>query len=65
MVEFDRCLSSAGNNVYTQKLLRVIRFSLLSAGLVGMEPTTRTNCCMYTLLSTDDEQLASPKHVEV
>jgi hypothetical protein len=27
--------------------------------------TTRTICCMYTLLAPDDGQLANPKHVEV
>jgi hypothetical protein len=27
--------------------------------------TTRTTCRIYTLLSPNDEQLASPKHVEV
>jgi hypothetical protein len=27
--------------------------------------TTRTICCIYTLLPPDDGQLASPKHVEI
>jgi hypothetical protein len=27
--------------------------------------TTRTNCCIYTLLPSDDGQLTSPKHVEI
>jgi cation transport ATPase len=30
-----------------------------------LQCTTRTNCCIYTLLHPDDGQLASPKHVEV
>jgi hypothetical protein len=30
-----------------------------------MKRTTRTNCCMYTLLPPGEEQLASPKHVVV
>jgi hypothetical protein len=63
--------SSGGNNVYMQQLVRVVHFSWLSAGLDGqstdsqLKRTTRTNCHIYTLLPLDDEQLASPKHVEV
>jgi hypothetical protein len=30
-----------------------------------LKRTTRTNCCIYTLLPPDDGQLANPKHVEV
>jgi hypothetical protein len=46
-----------------QQMVRVVRFSWLSAGLV--ECTTRINCHVYTFLPPDDGQLASPKHVEV
>jgi hypothetical protein len=31
----------------------------------GLKHTTHTYCYIYILLSPDDEQLASPKHVEV
>jgi hypothetical protein len=48
--------------MHMQPLVRVVRFSSLSAGLVGME---RTICCVYTLLPPDDRQMASPKHIEV
>jgi hypothetical protein len=30
-----------------------------------LKRTTRTNCCVYTLLPPDDGHLASPKHVDV
>jgi hypothetical protein len=30
-----------------------------------LKRTTRTICCIYTLLPPDDGQLASPKHAEV
>jgi hypothetical protein len=30
-----------------------------------LKRTTRTNCCIYTLLPPDDGLLASPKHVQV
>jgi hypothetical protein len=55
---FASCPSSSGNNVYTQQLVHVVRFSWLSADLVGME-------WVPTLLPSDDGQLASAEHVEV
>jgi hypothetical protein len=30
-----------------------------------LKRTTRTICCIYTLLPADDGQLVSPKHVEL
>jgi hypothetical protein len=48
-----------------QQLVRTVRLSRLSAGLDGVERTTRTSCRIYTLLPPDDGQLASPKHVEL
>jgi hypothetical protein len=30
-----------------------------------LKRTTRTNCCIYTLLPPDDGQIASQKHVEI
>jgi hypothetical protein len=60
------CPSSGGNNVHVcmQQVVRVVRFSWLSAGLVGpadshLQPTTRTTCCIHTLLPPDDGHLAS------
>jgi hypothetical protein len=34
-------------------------------GLVDRRRTTRTNCCIHTLLPSDDDKLASPKPVKV
>jgi hypothetical protein len=53
------------------QLVRVVRLSRLSAGLDGMEQSTKTYITYqllhiaYTLLLRDDGLLASLKHVEV
>jgi hypothetical protein len=59
--------------VYMQQLVRAVRLSkLVVPSSIPSRPadsqlkrTTRTNCCIYTLLPPDDGQLAHPKHVEV
>jgi hypothetical protein len=43
-----------------QQLLLFVRLSLSQ-----LSQLKRTNCCMYTLLPSDDGQMASPKHVEI
>jgi hypothetical protein len=64
------CPSSGGKNVCMKQLVFVVRFSLLSAGLVETRPadsqlkyTTHTSFYIYTFLPPDDRQLASPKYV--
>jgi hypothetical protein len=53
-----------------QQLVPVVRHNRLS-GRPGwpagsrLRRTTRTNCCIYTLLPTEDGLLESPKHLEV
>jgi hypothetical protein len=61
-----------------QQLVRVVRFVDCQLAWLGwdcaiptrqtdsqLKRTTHINCCIYTLLSPDDGQVASPKHVEL